>query len=137
MLSDTAIEKRAEILRDSCDQIQEGRYLIRFTQEEKNDERKRFTDTSMEIAAIEDELAGIRAEYKARIKPLVEARGQCMDNLKAGGIYKTGEMYKFIDNEAGEVGFYDPNGVLIEERGLTKEERQRTVFQTMRTGTDD
>ncbi len=137
MLSDMPVEQRCQVLKDSCDSISEGRYLVKFTQEDKNDERQRLKDVSMEIAAIEDEFSVVKSEYKAKLKPLIEERASTLENLKAGGIYQTGEIYKFIDSENAEVGFYDPSGHLIEERGLTKEERQRTMFQSLRTGTNN
>lgn len=39
MLADTPVEQRAQILRDSCDQIVERSYTRKFDQEEINERR--------------------------------------------------------------------------------------------------
>lgn len=44
MLADTPVEQRAQILRDSCDQIVERSYTRKFDQEEINERR---ADTSL------------------------------------------------------------------------------------------
>ena len=65
------------------------------------------------------------------------------DELKAGGDWIKGECYKFVDEEEKMVGFYSPEGYLLEQRTMTQEERQRNVFRAIRgnamdkTGTDD
>lgn len=40
MLADTPVEQRAQILRDSCDQIVERSYTRKFDQEEINERRQ-------------------------------------------------------------------------------------------------
>lgn len=62
------------------------------------------------------------------------------DELKAGGDWIKGECYKFVDEEEKMVGFYSPEGYLLEQRPMTQDERQRNVFRAIRadkTGTDD
>lgn len=76
---------------------------------------------------MEDELAGIRAEYKSKIKPLDERIGKVRDELKAGGDYVKGDCFKFVDEDEGMVGFYTPEGYLLEQRAI----------RTDRTGTND
>ena len=39
MLADTPVEQRAQILRDSCDEVVEKSYLSKFSQEETNELR--------------------------------------------------------------------------------------------------
>ena len=95
MLAELPVEQRAQILKDSCDKIEERSYLSKYDQEE----------TSLP---------------------------------KNGGEYVRGECYKFIDQEEERVGWYTPDGYLLEERPITQEERQRTVqMEIRRTGTDN
>lgn len=138
MLAETPIEHRAQILRDSCDQIEERSYTRKFEQNEVDELRKEVSNVLILANNLEEELAGIKSDFKGKIKPLQERVGKILDELKAGGEYVKGECYKFIDMDAGEVGWYSPDGYLLESRAMKPEERQRTTFQTLRrTGTDN
>ena len=138
MLSDTPIVQRAQILRDSCDQIEEKYYTRKFEQEETNERREELASVSIQVSELMAELADVRASFKARLKPLEERKGRILDELKAGGEYIKGETYKFIDADEGKAAWYTPEGYKLEERDLRQEEKQRTVFQTFRkTGTDN
>lgn len=138
MLADTPIEHRAQILRDSCDQIEERSYTRKFEQNEIDELRKEVSNVLILANNLEEELAGIKSDFKGKIKPLQERIGKILDELKSGGEYVKGECFKFIDAEAGEVGWYSPDGYLLESRAMKPEERQRTTFQTLRrTGTDN
>lgn len=140
MLADTPVEQRAQILRDSCDQIVERSYTRKFDQEEINERRADLANVAIQKA---DLLAEIRADYKGKIKPLEERIVKLRDELKAGGDWIKGECYKFVDEEEKMVGFYSPEGYLLEQRTMTQEEGQRNVFRAIRgnamdkTGTDD
>jgi hypothetical protein len=138
MLSDTPIEQRATILRDSCDQIEERSYTRKFDQSEINDLRAELAQVSIMVQELDVELAEIKSEFKNKTKPLGERIGKILEELKSGGEYVKGECFKFIDPDEGKVGWYSPDGYLLEERDIRQEERQRTAFQTLRrTGTDN
>lgn len=138
MLADTPVEQREQILRDSCDQIVERSYTRKFDQIEINERRADLANVTILIADLEQELAEIRADYKGRIKPLQERIGKLRDELKSGGDWIKGDCFKFVDEDEEKVGFYSPDGYLLEERSMTPDERQRTVFHAIRrTGTDN
>lgn len=138
MLADVQIADRAQILRDSCDQIEERGYTRKFDQEEINDLRGELTQVSIKIKDLTNELAEIKSEFKNKTKPLGERLDKIIEELKVGGEYVKGECFKFIDNELGKVGWYSPEGYLLEERSMRPEERQRTAFQALRmTGTNN
>lgn len=132
MLQETPIEDREQILRDSCDQIVEMSYTRKFDQGEVNERRKDLCNVSIQIADLEQELAEIRADYKGRIKPLQERITKLRDEIKAGGEWCKGDVFKFVDEKEGKTGFYAPDGLLIEERTMTPEEKQRNVFREIR-----
>lgn len=138
MLADTPIEQRAQILKDSCDKIEERSYLSKFDQEETNLLRAELATVSIQLGTIQEELDGIKSDYKGKLKPLQERIDKILYSLKNGGEYVKGECYKFIDQEEERVGWYTPDGYLLEERPITQEERQRTVqMEIRRTGTDN
>lgn len=138
MLADTPVEQRAEILRNSRDQILEKSYLAKFDQEETNELRAELATVHIQMGELEEELAGIKSDFKGKIKPLQERIGKILNDLKVGGEYVKGECYKFIDPDEGMVGFYTPEGYLLEERPMKSDERQRTIQMAVRlTGTDN
>ena len=47
------------------------------------------------------------------------------------------QCYKMIDREEGMVGYYDKYGILVLQRPLKREERQTTIMEFNRTGTND
>ena len=66
MLADTPIEQRAQILRDSCDQIIERSYTRKFDQTEQNEKRAELSNVMIQIDDLEKELAEIRADFKGK-----------------------------------------------------------------------
>lgn len=138
MLVDTPVEERAQILRDSCDQIEERSYTRKFEQKQIDDLRAEFAQVSIQIKELDNELAEVKVDFKHKTKPLIERVGKILDELKVGGEYVKGECFKFIDTDENKVGWYTPEGYLLEERSIRQEERQRTAFQALRrTGTDN
>jgi hypothetical protein len=138
MLADTPMEQREQILRDSCDQIVERSYTRKFSGAELAQKRTEYCDVAERVGGLTQELAEVTADIKGKIKPLKERMGGLLDEIKARGEFVRGDCFKFVDQDEGKVGFYDTNGYLVEERDMTPEERQRTVFQAIRkTGTDD
>lgn len=137
MLTELPIEERKQVLKDSCDQIVEISYIRKFNQNEKNRKREILADVSIEISEIQNDLREIRADYKARLKPLEETKSNIIDEIKAGGEYIKGECYKFIDTDEGKVGYYSPEGYLLEQRDMRPDEKQRNIFQLNREGTNN
>lgn len=137
MLENEPIEERAQILKDSCDKIEEMGYLRKFTPDETNEWRKELADLSIKLSDIENELASIKEEYKNRMKPLQDRFNEVRTCLKQGGEYEFGECYKFLDEDEGMVGYYDPTGHLIHCRPIKPDERQMTIYRTLSpTGTN-
>ena len=137
MLADTPMEEREQILRDSCDQIVEKFYTRKFGAAEMANKRTEACDVAMQISELNKELKEVTADYKGKIKPLTERHDTILDEIRGGGEQVKGDTFKFMFEECGKVGFYDTNGHLVEQRDMTPEERQRTVFQAIRgTGTE-
>ena len=132
MLPDDPREKREQIMRDSCDQIVEKFYTRKFSTEEKQLKNAEYCEVGMKKSALEKELREVSADLKGKIKPLKERQDAILDEIKQGGEQGQGDTFKFVFDEICKVRFYDTNGYLVEERDMTPEERQRTLFQTIR-----
>ena len=132
MLADEPRENREQIMRDSCDQIVEKFYTRKFSSEEKQGKNAEYCEVGMKVSALSKELKEVTADLKGKIKPLLERQDAILDEIKQGGEQVQGDTFKFVFEEIGKVGFYDVNGHLVEERDMTPEERQRTMFQAIR-----
>lgn len=132
MLSETPVEQREQILRDSCDQILERSYTRKFDQAEINEKRADLANVSIQMQELAQELAEYRATIKGKIKPLAERYGKILEELKTGGEWIKGDCYKFVDEDEKMVGIYSPEGYKLEERPMTQEERQRTIMSVIR-----
>lgn len=132
MLSETPVEQREQILRDSCDQVLERSYTRKFDQAEINEKRADLANVSIQMQELEQELAEYRATIKGKIKPLSERYGKILEELKTGGEWIKGDCYKFVDEDEKMVGIYSPEGYKLEERPMTQEERQRTIMSVIR-----
>ena len=71
MLADTPVEQRAQILRDSCDQIVERSYTRKFDQEEINERRADLANVAIQKADLEQSLA----ENQSRLQRQNQAFG--------------------------------------------------------------
>lgn len=119
-------KKRVAFLMDNCDAVEEKGYMKPFTPEEL----ARMKESLSETAAMKD--------FKARLEPLTTERKKTLDGLKKKAEFVTERCFKFIDQEAREVGYYNENGDLIESRPAYSEELQTTLFQIGRkTGTNN
>lgn len=144
MLSETPADQRGQILRDSCDTIEERYYTRKFEQHETNEHREELAGVSIQLSELANEMTDIRADFKAKMKPLEERRTKILDELKSGGEYVRGDVYKFVDTDEGKAAWYSAEGYKLEERDLRPDEKQRSIFQLQRkpgvgerTGTDN
>lgn len=125
------------MLEDNCDKVEEISYMRPFSHDELSEKKDRLSDVSIEINEVEVAKKAQNEVFKAQLKPLAEERRQLLDDIKNKAERIKGECYKFVDQEAGEVGYYSPEGVLIESRPIRQDERQMTIHSIGRTGTNN
>lgn len=130
-------ESRKQFLADNADGIEKKVYMRQYTPEELLKLKENLSETCIKINDIEEELKEIKKEFKERIDPLLEAKKKTLEGLKNKAELVEENCYKFVDDEAREVGFYNENGDLIESRPAYSEELQKTLFSVLRTGTND
>lgn len=130
-------ESRKQFLADNTDGIEKKVYMRQYTPEELLKLKENLSETCIKINDIEEELKEIKKEFKERIDPLLEAKKKTLEGLKNKAELVEENCYKFVDDEAREVGFYNENGDLIESRPAYSEELQKTLFSVLRTGTND
>ena len=129
-------DQREAMLEANADEITKGRYTKRFSGHEKNERRKRNAEIDIELAKINEEYDEVKKEFKERKEPLLDEKKTILEEIKAGGKFVEGKLYKIVDREKKEVGYYDEDGFLVEQRRMTSEDRQASLHIPL-TGTDD
>ena len=131
-------EDRAQILRDSCDAIEQKGYMVAYTPEELDRMKSELSDVAIQINDIEEEKKAIMAEFTDRLKPLTEDKKALLKGLKEKAYYTKADCFRFTDQNSRMTGYYTRDGSLIEARPATVDELQSTVFQEIRkTGTNN
>jgi hypothetical protein len=137
LFQDVPEEKRAQMLSDNCDQIEESLgYMKPFTPDEILSMKDNLADLSININEIELEQKEVKDQFKARLKPLVKKKGSILTNIKNKAEFVKEDCYKFIDHEDGMVGFYNSSGDLVQSRRIQPDEMQKTIF-SLKTGTNN
>lgn len=108
-------KKRVAFLMDNCDAVEEKGYMKPFTPEELARMKESLSETDIEINDIEEEKTAAMKDFKARLEPLTTELKKTLDGLKKKAEFVTERCFKFIDQEAREVGYYNENGDLIEK----------------------
>ena len=99
MFLELPVEDREQVMRDNCDQIIERSYTKKFDQDEINARRAEYANVGIQVAELEKQLAEMRADYKGRIKPLLERMSGILDEIKSGGEWVTTDVFLFKDME--------------------------------------
>ncbi|MGI6337849.1 MAG: hypothetical protein ACOXZV_00535 [Bacteroidales bacterium] len=127
------LEERIRFLRDNCDKVEKKTYRRKFSPDELRQKKDLLAETSISINEIEDEKKDLLAEIRQRLDPLNTAKKTLLTEIKYKAEEVNEECFKFIEGD--DVGYYNADGDLIEQRPAYPNERQGTIFQISRTGT--
>lgn len=128
-------EAREQYLQANCFGTEEKGYMKQFTPEELAEMKSALAELSIKINDIETEKKLVVDEFKERLKPLGNAFGETLTNIKNKAEYVTENTYKFLYEDERMVGYFSKDGVLVEARPMRPEEMQRDMFLPM-TGTN-
>ena len=130
-------DKNARIvfLTDNCDKAEKKSYMRPFTADELLSMKEELSENAIRIDDIETEKKDAIAEFRERLKLPLLRKSELLTGIKSKSELVTEECYKFIDLESREVGYYNQNGDLIEQRPAYGDELQSNIFQMQRTGT--
>lgn len=133
-------KERIQFLKDNADAVEELGYQKPLTEDEIINLKEELTETSIKIADINAAKSEAIRAYNDELKPLEKTRAKNIESLKNRSEFRTEDCYKFIDHDAGEVGYYNEDGLLVYQRAILPNERQKTVFAEMpfrKTGTNN
>ena len=102
-----------------------------FSKEDIERRKEELATVAININDLEEEKREFMDAFKERKKPLEKIKKELLTDLKNRAEYVTEPCYKYIDQEAGEVGYYNQEGELVLQRPIHPDERQSTIFQMM------
>lgn len=136
LFQDVPEEKRAQMLQDNAESIEEIGYMKSFTEEEILLMKDDLADVSIDINEIEIEKKEVTAEFKLKLKPLNDQKKVTLTKIKNKAEFVREECYKFIDFEEKMVTYYNKLGQVVESRRIRPDEKQLKIF-TLKSGTNN
>lgn len=128
-------KERLETLENSADKIEEFSYTKPFTPDQIAVFKDELSTGMIELNQLEDELSGIKDQYKARMKPYKQQTRTLLTNIKNKSEFVSEKCFMMI--EGNEVGYYNADGELVYQRPTLPGEKQKTIFSVQRTGTNN
>lgn len=131
-------EERLVMLRDNCDAFEKQQYVKRYSEEEVTEFKHILSEKEIQLSDIADRKAEFSTAIKAEEKPVQEEKKNLVTKIKHKSELVTGEVFKFIDHEAGRVTFHSADGMQVDSRPIMNSERQTNVHQILRkNGTNE
>ncbi|MCK5614180.1 hypothetical protein KAR91_70600 [Candidatus Pacearchaeota archaeon] len=123
MFKDLSHKERLDHFQANADGVQEKTYYEELTNEELIRKRAEFSGKSIDISRIKDRKKEATDNFKAELKPIEIEASSLLSEIKTGYREKEGKVFKMVNLDDSEVGFYSEEGNLVESRPATLEER--------------
>lgn len=118
-----------ENLEGMCTGKREMNFFKSLTADELNVEKDNLSQHAIRIQAVKEEKKRIDEDFKDRLKKLDNHFFETLDVIKTGGVAVEEHVYEVPDYESRMMNFYDCNGILVNSRPMTPEERQRDLVR--------
>jgi hypothetical protein len=128
-------EKRAQAIRDNCDEvIPNYSFMRKFSDEEMEEYKTELSDNSVELDTLKTELDEMKKEYKEKMKPKATRLKFLLKCLREKAVAVTDEVYALKSDT--EYCIYNSEGELLLSRSLKPSEKQKTLRMALREGTN-
>lgn len=127
---------RVSFLRDNCDAVEDLGYTKSLPNDEIEALKDRLVENNIQLRDVRSDKKAANKEFNDQIKQLEESNDEVTGKLKAKSEFVTEPCYKFVDEDAREVGYYNNEGLLVYSRPARPEELNKNIFRMSRTGTE-
>lgn len=118
-------EDRSTFLQgESMPGVEEQLYPRMLSEAEIASHEKALAQQSIQIAAINKEMADVAKVYKDKLKPIKEALSVSIEAVKTGTVQEKGKVYRIPDHDNRMVHVISEHGTVIQTRQMKPEERQ-------------
>lgn len=132
-IKDLTEDERKTVLDGECFSVEESSYMKPLSDQELIEYRAEFSQVSIEISVIQDELKEIKENFKKRLEPLVTKVSSHLAAIKARGLWTKGRVYLMPDHENRVMHIVSSEGIVIDSRMMKPEERQMTIHQNQKS----
>lgn len=127
---------RVSFLRDNCDAVEDLGYTKSLPNDEIEALKDRLVENNIQLRDVRSDKKAANKEFNDQIKQLEESNDEVTGKLKAKSEFVTEPCFKFVDEDAREVGYYNNEGLLVYSRPARLEELNKNIFRMSRTGTE-
>lgn len=127
---------RVSFLRDNCDAVEDLGYTKSLPNDEIEALKDRLVENNIQLRDVRSDKKAANKEFNDQIKQLEESNDEVTGKLKAKSEFVTEPCFKFVDEDAREVGYYNNEGLLVYSRPTRPEELNKNIFRMSRTGTE-
>lgn len=127
---------RVSFLRDNCDAVEDLGYTKSLPNDEIEALKDRLVENNIQLRDVRSDKKAANKEFNDQIKQLEESNDEVTGKLKAKSEFVTEPCFKFVDEDAREVGYYNNEGLLVYSRPARPEELNKNIFRMSRTGTE-
>lgn len=129
LFQDVPVEQRAQMLDDQAYKVEKMSLKRPFETAELSHFKDEISTKMINLSDKEEELADIKAKYKAEMKPEKDAVRKLLKNVRLGYEEYDDKVYQLANQTSGEMEYYTSDGKFVESRRLMPSERQGNVFQ--------
>lgn len=133
-MPDASDRDRKTLLEENADKIEKTDYLKPLSPEDLDIRRETLTDNAIALSEMEDEKKDTMADFKAKMDPLTKHNKLLLSEIKTRQAKCEGTLYHMANHEEGMMETYDETGEMILSRRLRPEEKQKTIFAALKTG---
>lgn len=127
---------RVSFLRDNCDAVEDLGYTKSLPNDEIEALKDRLVENNIQLRDVRADKKAANKEFNDQIKQLEESNDEVTGKLKAKSEFVTEPCFKFVDEDARYVGYYNNEGLLVYSRPARPEELNKNIFRMSRTGTE-
>ena len=130
------LNERKQAIMDNAETAEQKTYNKPLTEEQVETQRQNLLDAVLKKQELEEE----EKEYLAGMKQQIDAYSGVM--IRASSLLRTKsqliteECYKLVDETDRRVGYYNSEGMLVDERPARQNELQPRLFAMKPTGTE-
>lgn len=116
--------------------LEEKSYTKNLSEEEIVERKDEYSEIAIALSAIEIKKKEAMDRFKELVKEPKAKASIILDSIKFKSEQKHGVLFLIDDQEEGMMYSFDNQGICVEVRPLTREEKQ-TKLKTLKHGTDE
>jgi hypothetical protein len=115
---------RQEVLITEAFATEEMQFMKPLEESELAALKDELAQTAIKRSMLEDEMANVMEDFKARIKPLKEKFAETLEAIKVKAVDALGTVYLMQDFDNQMIHYVSEDGTVINSRRMKPEERQ-------------